>query len=273
MATTGLTILLSVVTFNFWGLPDVGFQVLSPLRAERRIAVCEELKKSKWDLVFLQEVWVKEDRDALKKCGYDHSLDLENTKLAIDSGLLTLSRYPLGRPDRLTYAQPTQPNISSDGESLVRKSAILARLEHPNGAVWVAQTHLVSVYDEKNDAYEARRLQQLKAFVKWATGRAGSEPLIVGGDLNITPHQPLWKEVRAQLKDFTEAPQALDACTICPPNPLHEVNEGKPDHLFISPGAFADSGDTVLKDTFTHEKDAIPLSDHYGWQTSFRIER
>jgi len=269
VAATGL-ILLSVVTFNFWGLPDLGFQVLSPLRNERREALCEALKKSKWDVVLLQEVWVKEDRVALKKCGYDHALDLDDGKLPIDSGLLTLSRYPITHQDRLTYLQPKQTEISSDGESLVRKSANIIRIKLPETNVWVAQTHLVSVYDEKNDTYEKQRSQQLHSFVKWAKARAGVEPLVLGGDLNITPEQPLWREVETLLEGYTQAPEAKNACTICPPNPLHDTNEGKPDHLFGSPMAKAVSGETALDKPF--EK-SIPYSDHFGWQTTFSIER
>ncbi len=272
MGTAGLTFIFTALTFNFWGLPEVGFQVLSPLRVERREALCEQLKKAAWDIVFLQEVWLAKDREALKKCGYPHSIDKDSARLPLDSGLLTLSRWPLEQAQRLTYSQPTNDLLSLDGEGIARKSAIIARVLPPNGpAFWAAETHLISVYDEKNDTYLLRRRQQLQAFVFWAKQRAGKEALVIGGDFNIALHQPLWKEMKEMLNNFSTAPENEDSCTICPPNPLHEVNEGKPDHLFISTPGVAEKGAVVLDKPFEVDKEDVPLSDHYGWETRFTL--
>ena len=44
MQTAGLLSLISVLTFNIWGVPNAGFRVVSPMRAERIVGICAELR-------------------------------------------------------------------------------------------------------------------------------------------------------------------------------------------------------------------------------------
>lgn len=268
MANAGL-MLLQVLTFNIWGVPDVGFQVVSPLREERIAAICERLREGDWDVVLLQEAWIAKDRRSLEKCGYKYIVDMDNARMAIDSGLMILSKHPVQEKDRLTY--PTSTSLSTDGEDLARKSAIIAKIQLPDGPVWVANTHLVSNYDKKNDKYLGRRRRQLEAFAAWAKRKAGSEPLVVGGDLNIDLKDPLWKDVGEQFKGFVEAPESAKACTLCPPNTMHRENEGKVDHLLASPGSEAKQGAVAMEKLLDHDGLKISLSDHLGWGTTFAL--
>lgn len=270
-----MSLLLTIVTLNLWGLPDLGFRVLAPLREERVAKVCEILrtqydKSDGWDVVLLQEVWVLEDRDKLAKCGFPHVVDMENRRVPLDSGLLVLSRFPVQDKRRLTYPAPGGIPTSSDGEDIANKSAIAARLSHPSGRFfWIANTHLISVYDYEKDVYAERRRQQLRAFARWAIRLADKEPLIVGGDLNIRPQDMLWKDVTDAFKGFVEAPEAVKACTICPPNTNHRVNEGKVDHLLASAPATARDGKVAFDELLEVEDVKVSLSDHFGWATWF----
>ena len=144
------TILLSVLTLNIWGLPGGKQLGLAPFKESRVQGICRELKKGQWDAIFLQEAWQKEDRQFLKTCGYPYSLDSNDPRLAIDSGLLILSRYPLHKAQRLTYPPlDLDASVLEEGEALARKSADLVQMEHPEaGPVWLANTHLVSYYGE-----------------------------------------------------------------------------------------------------------------------------
>lgn len=275
MANAGL-ILVSVLTLNIWGLPDIGFKILSPLRKERVAAICAKLKEASarrngWDIVLLQEVWVEKDRRNLQKCGYPFYAEVEDGSLPLDTGLLVLSKYKIIETERLTYPALLRFNLSEeDGESFARKSALLVKIEHPGiGNLWVANTHLVSQYSQTNDVYESSRRRQFIAFAEWASSMAGKEPLILGGDWNFGPRMPLWSLIEIHLKGFSQGTATLNACTICPPNTMHTVNEGKVDHLFGSSHFSKVEGRQAMTEPMILPDLTMSLSDHFGWEATF----
>jgi len=290
MAASGMLALvpvLQILSLNIWGLPDAGFRVLSPLREERVALICEELKRGSWDVVLLQEAWVTKDRETLRYCGYPHFLDLDDPTLVSDSGLIILSRYPLERGERLQYGNSADPgSVFTDGEAFARKSALVARVNHPDGAFWVGNTHLISFYeqesanDQSTDRYYPARVQQLRNFATWtlAKAHAASEPLIIGGDLNF-PRLPS-RETRNWINEsglegvfsFPLMPsRAEENCTICPPNRMHKFNEGRVDYLLAGPGFRALDSSQAMKAEFEPEPGFFfNLSDHYGWQARFQ---
>ena len=281
MPITRLLGLLHILTLNVWALPDLGFHVVCPFRGERIAQICVELKAQSakpdsWDVVLLQEAWLSEDREALKHCGYPYSVDLDNHAKVIDSGTMILSRYPLEEAARLTYsALSGNTQLNLDGEAMARKSAIIARVMRPDtGPYWVSTTHLISTYDEKNDKYAEARKTQFTSWIDWAQKKAGTEPLVLGGDLNFGPGMPLWDEIPQLLSTFKQSAGADQACTLCPPNVMHVSNEGKVDHIFGSAQLKPVSGGirfdqpTVLATPGLK----LPVSDHFGWETVFQLE-
>jgi endonuclease/exonuclease/phosphatase family metal-dependent hydrolase len=272
-------ITLTFLTFNFWGLPDLGFRVLSPLRTERAEELCRRFsevskKREGWDVIFLQEVWVAEDRARFTHCGYSYVADEEDDSLPLDSGLMILSRYPLAQVQRYTYPmQAGMGHLTEDGEGLARKSALVALVNHPMaGAIWVANTHLVSDYRASsggNDTYLELRRQQFSAFLSWTEEVSWGRPLVIGGDWNFGPKDPLWDELRPTLAQASEAPGADQAATLAPPNTMHAVTEGKVDHLFGLQGAVAHQGGIALTAPLKVDDLSISLSDHWGFSTNF----
>lgn len=275
MANAGLAILLHVLTLNIWGLPDVGFHVLAPLRSERVTAICESLKdesrrENGWQIILLQEAWLAEDRKKLKACGYRYSVDLEDPSRLLDSGLLILSRYPIGKSARLIFSAPPTADFQ-DGESFARKGAIIASVQHPAGPIWIANTHLISQYSQTHDTYFETRKRQFLSFYKWATDTVGNEPLILGGDFNFGPGNELWTILEETLLGFSEAAESKLNCTICPPNTMHKENEGKVDHLFASSPFKAVAGSQAFTSPVPISDFSIHVSDHFGWQTTFEV--
>ncbi len=282
---------LNVLTLNVWGLPAIGFLVPSPMRAERMTAICEVLREQAalpalegWDVILLQEVWTAEDRTTLKNCGYTHSVDLENTQRALDSGLMILSRFPLREGKKLVFSeQASGDQAVSTGEAFTTKSALIAEVElAADQHVLVANTHLTSFYtrDEANDAFLVTRRVQWRQLVQWTLQnrrtQAGSpQPVILGGDFNFGPGFAQWREMDSSLGTWSQAPGAEAACTICPPNLMHSENEGKVDHLVGLSGLSAVSGQTEFTGTFTIPRPAsfqAPYSDHFGYSTVFRLD-
>lgn len=278
MADAGLAIVLHLLTLNIWGIPDLGFQVLAPLKQERVAAICETLRTSSqqaggWDIVLLQEVWVRKDRETLKNCGYAHAGEAENKNIPLDSGLLILSKYPIEKVERLIYPAPTVFPVVPDGEALARKSTLLVKIEHPEaGGVWVGNTHLVAQY-ATNDIYQTTRSEQFKMMTRWSLEKAGTDPLILGGDWNFNPESPLWPLVAEKLAGFTESPNAKDFCTVCPPNTMHQTSEGKIDHLFASSHFQVGDGALAFTEPLSINDFQISVSDHFGWQTSVSLAK
>jgi endonuclease/exonuclease/phosphatase family metal-dependent hydrolase len=266
--------LIHVLSLNIWGVPDVGYRVTSPFLPERMAGICSELKKAHdaqagWDVVLIQEAWTPEERNTLKNCGYPYEADLEDSSRVIDSGLMILSRYPLKDVERLTYpAFADGLDDITDGEAFAHKSALRATVEDPAGPYRVADSHLISIYGEPDRYLEIRRAQ-MRSFVEWSQENLGTMPLILGGDLNFGPGTPEWPELKSLLAGFGQAPGAEAACTVCPPNVMHDHNEGKYDHLFGSPGLAAVEGGITLTKPIQVGGVPINLSDHFGWETTF----
>jgi endonuclease/exonuclease/phosphatase family metal-dependent hydrolase len=262
----------AVLTLNIWGLPDLGFKVLAPLREERVQGICEALKKATAEVVLLQEAWLESDRKMLRTCGYSYYADLNNPTQPLDSGLMILSKWPLEKTTALTYAAlPAQFSEGGDGEFLARKGALLTRVLPANRpAYWVGNTHVVSQYKaDAQDDYRLIRKAQLKRFASWVAENVGQEPVIIGGDWNTGPQSTLWVEVQPFFAAYQADPQSAGACTLCPPNTMHSTNEGRVDHLMGSTHFAPVSGAVSFADPLVFPDFKISLSDHFGWKTEF----
>lgn len=269
------TILLSVLTLNIWGLPGGKNLGLAPFKEGRLRGICGELKKGKWDAVFLQEVWQKEDRKILKNCGYLYSLDSNDPRLPIDSGLLLLSRYPLQKAQRLTYP-PLELNSSvlEEGEAIARKSADLVQMDHPDGGpIWLAHTHLVSYYGgDGSDKYFEVRRAQFVSFVDWVKERVEDSPVVVGGDWNFGAHNPdLWREKEVELLGFRASKESEKFTTLSKDNVFQKEDQGRVDHLFASKHFEPYQGTLSMHHRIGYFGFSINLSDHFGWAEEFHL--
>src|SRR5262249_31109496 len=122
--------------------------------------------------------------------------------------------------------------------------------------------------------YLETRRAQLRELAAWVASIAGSDPVLLGGDLNFGASDPLWSEIATLFPGFTDAPGSAQACTICPPNAMHSRNEGKVDHLLGSPGIVVSGGGIAFDQPITIEGIETNYSDHFGWQSRFsRPER
>ena len=269
---------LTVLTLNIWGLPGDGFWGPAPHRGERVKKICEVLKNSVqsnsgWDAVFLQEVWLKEDRKTLRHCGYTEFSDPNNSNLLIDSGLLILSKFPLSRAKRLTYpAIPLDADVINEGEALAKKAAHLVKMSHPKiGDVWLGNTHLVSYYGEgEKDKYAGMRKEQFKAFVEWVFQSVGNHPVVLGGDWNFGPEQNLLWELKIRLlPDFVVSPEAFLFTTLSKDNVFQEEDQDRVDHLYASPHFQSHRGDLAMNKPFSFKGKTLNLSDHFGWTEIF----
>lgn len=276
-AEPALPRIVRALTFNVWGLPA---EWLAPRRAERMRALCRTLarhgrRRDGWDVVLLQEVWLHGDRAALARCGYRHVADADDGSL--ESGLLILSRWPMSRVARHTFAENGSWRHPATGEVLVDKGALAARVAHPRRPFWVVNTHLVANYaHDGGPSFTEQRRRQFEEVATLARAHLDDAPVIVGGDFNFGPRGPaferIWDVLARLLPGFRAAPGADEHCTACPPNPACARAIGKLDHLFGSSGLVPRRGALALHEAIAAGDDPpLQLSDHFGWQTEFEI--
>lgn len=169
------------LTYNVWGLP-----IAAPDTETRIEEICKILKtgyyEEKWDFVFLQEVWMPQSRKTLKQCGFPHSVDEDRSGSFIhhyDSGLMILSRYPIIEKIRKKYkSNGSWWNFRLDGEYAAAKSGLFAKIAHPDGNIWIANTHLVARHG--HEPYVKQREEQFKTLVNWTKEISHELPFILG---------------------------------------------------------------------------------------------
>lgn len=283
---------MKIATFNIFRLPEI----FGTTRGQERVKkICEILKDEShpehgsWDILLLQEVWVKKARKRLKRCGYEYSMDVNN-KLSgreggLDSGLVILSKYPIIEKHRLVFnTQGPLHRALIDGEALVDKSVYLAKIVHPSGeSIWVANTHLIANYleadkgtDEKRKRdYRKEREEQFIQMSHWLKSKTKDEPLILGGDLNMGDHPRLrdnvWNNFQNYFQNFKQAEHdRAEVSTTSPENYFRTARneEGKVDHLFASEHFEIHSGAVVFNQKFESKRGKIiNYSDHYAWES------
>lgn len=278
---------LKVLTYNVWDLGGVR----GDYTTERLTEICRRFSESGadgrdgWDVIFVQELWPQARGHVFDDCGYEFIADVEDydnqplhavavffdwlgLKTKMDTGLRTLSRYPIVETKRLTYSVGGYlSRFFTDGEYAIRKSAMAAKVMHPSwGPVWTVNTHLVSAY--KDEMYLAHRGIQLQELSDWIKAELSDSPVVLGGDFNFGPKMTEFATLKSYdpkfwegllpilFEGYTQAPNADDACTYCASqnvfvaerNPY--AGDHKIDHLFVSPSFEVGGGHVVLNEKF-----------------------
>ncbi|MEK7690849.1 MAG: endonuclease/exonuclease/phosphatase family protein, partial [Bdellovibrionota bacterium] len=227
MNLSAIFTVVNVVTLNIWGLPPIPGSDLAPHRTERVDRICSVLREQAsdpkgWDIVLLQEAWVTRDRKKLANCGYSFVVDRDIPFALVDSGLMILSRYEI-EPESIARRNFSVggdlAGIFADGEILARKAGLIAKVLHPKvGPVWVANTHLIAVYDRAPDPdrYFSERQEQISEYLAWIQETVDRNPVIIGGDFNFGRGSRQWDWLKEKLPTFVQAPDADEFCTFQP---------------------------------------------------------
>lgn len=280
---------LKVLTYNVWGLGvdfgAIGVVNLSEETDERIPRICNLLKKGDWDIVLLQEIWRVRDREIMTACGFPYQVDLDGYNPIPRSGLMILSRFPFQESVRCKFAKNGSWWHPQDGECVSAKSGLYGQITHPSaGLIWVGNTHLVSSYPP-NYIYADQRAEQLRFFASEALRLGKDGPMILGGDFNMAPEgksfEPIFNQIPELLPQFSRLITGA-LCTSCGDNPWNkDGGAGLIDFLFGSRHFEPIRGGVRFQDR-VQDKDAFyeslslneirPLSDHYGWETTFEFK-
>lgn len=201
-----LTNKLKILTYNAWGLKIGPFSIAKDYKA-RIYALPSEIYKLNPDIIFLQEVWKKIDRDylikELQKRGFKYAFYKSDghpkikkwrknfswlNRLMLGNGLLIISKHPIN--------METSKVVSFSGhtakeEFFTRKGAIFCEIELKGlGPISCVNTHLGSVdyfskklkFNPTQKNVQTSQLKELEEFIKRIPTNS---PLFIGADLNI----------------------------------------------------------------------------------------
>ncbi len=258
-------IVLRVLTFNAFVVPFRSDHLAARERMGPAIGALRP------DLVALQEVWHREDAEALAHALADEGLAHQRwfasaATLAYGSpGLLIASRYPLSRTHYQPYTAGTLPLAAWHLDWFSGKGIVEVEVETPLGPIRFVNTHLHAAY-ATHDYFGVRLGQaaELLAYVgpgsgDQTAGERADSPLILAGDLNARPD-----ELPARLLRSGAGLKAVGAAGI--------------DSILIRGGRrlaaeVLDSA-RVLDETVTYDDGSQGrLSDHAGVMASIALSR
>jgi exonuclease III len=197
---------LKVLTYNTWGLKVGPFSIAKDYSA-RIYSLPSEIFRLAPDIIFLQEIWKKSDREylinELGKRGYQFSFYKSDqhpkvrqwkgyfkwlNKLMLGNGLLIISKNPINLASGKVFSFSAH---TATEEFFTRKGALFCEINVPGiGDVNCVNTHLGSVdYNNKKLRFHSKQkhmqdvqLNELDHFIK---ALPKDKPLFIGADLNI----------------------------------------------------------------------------------------
>ncbi len=179
---------LRFLTYNVWGVPWHS----SKRHLLRFECILEQLGRRAFDVVCLQEVWVKRGRLFQNHRRFPfHAVSRKRLGLFQHDGLLTLSRHPIIESQSLPFS--TRASV----ERVVRKGALFTRIMTPLGELEVFNVHLASTSHFLSESYASEiRASQIEELSRWVRmlHRKGSTVLVCG-DFNIDAQSELYPEL------------------------------------------------------------------------------
>ena len=179
---------IKVASFNVWGL------LISKHRKDRMKAIAEHLKSSDYEVVGLQELWMRKDYEQLAEElseAFPFSYYFKSGQ--IGSGMATFSKFPIKQAMFHRFMLNGQAHHIWHGDWWSGKGVGLTRIAvSQNFTINFYNTHLHAEYDKEEQYYLGHRisqLQQLLQFVQMSSAVPESEKYlnVIVGDLNTMP--------------------------------------------------------------------------------------
>jgi len=269
---------LKALTLNCWGL----YEPISKLRTSRIKAIGEELAKSEYDIVMLQEIWIESDYEllcslVLKTMPYVHYFHSG----MFGSGLCIFSKYPIMETFQHAYRLCGFPHKVMHGDWFGGKAVGLAVIQCAQHRINVYVTHTHAGYGAGADyaTHKAVQAYELSQFIRQTS--SGCDGVLVAGDLNDTSDHPYinliknnanlhdaWSDQRCQ-HDDNEGNTSNSWPTIRP-----TVSSSRIDYILYRNNT---GFDMICDECFTTMK-KIPgqtynFSDHLGVAAHFTLKR
>merc|ERR1711874_404564 len=202
---------LRVMTYNTWGIPHT---FGSKDKEERMEKIGHLLSRGDYDLVLLEELWMRPDHETIKSSlgpelymtEYD---DLNKCQGTIwpwgCSGLAIISRFPILERNFTQFTdQGPFSHIFSDGEYFSGKGVGRVAISPKEGIeVDVFVTHTIS--EDSNYEIREKQVDELIGLVEVSK----ADFIILGGDFNASPMMELDKTYNKVKKVMTDTFQEI----------------------------------------------------------------
>jgi sphingomyelin phosphodiesterase 2 len=243
---------LKILTLNCWGIP-----YFSKKRAQRIKAIINTIKKSDWDVVALQEVWLKNDRLKIEReAGFKFVTSFENKKL-IGSGMMLLSRYEILETSFYEFCAKGLSYKLKEFDFHTGKGIGFASIKTPFGVIPFFNTHLIADYSAHSKSASNRifRLAQIAEVVAFVESKV-EDSFIFCGDLNTSENDLEFRlfSTRLRIKKLFAQESTFD-------------NKRRIDHILV--GSFSESYKfevMKIQNVLTEVVESIGMkhSDHEG---------
>lgn len=252
---------LKVLTLNCWGLPFI-----TPQKNKRLDAIIEILKGGAWDIVALQEVWLRSDQNRIvAKSGFPHHKIFRESGRWISSGMLILSKHPIIKTDFHPFRVTGFPHKFNEGDFHAHKGVGFALIETPSGEIPFFCAHLIAKYSKRQEQDPNRvfRIAQVMESISFIRKTVPDRGFILAGDLNAENHD-LEIEAICGLSGISQQRS-------------HRIrsDQKKLDHILC--GASQGSRDfAVVGEALVFRKKRrfeLRFSDHYGVSASIRWQK
>ncbi|XP_010582947.1 PREDICTED: sphingomyelin phosphodiesterase 2 [Haliaeetus leucocephalus] len=279
-----LTLQLRIFDLNCWAI-----RYLSKRRQERVQLIGDMLRRERFDLVLLQEVWSEQDYSDLKaRLGGCYPFSHYFRSGVIGSGLCIFSRFPILDTLLYQYSLNGYPYMLQHGDWFCGKSVGLVIIKISGILFNVYVTHLHAEYCREKDAYLPHRLVQaweLAQFIRHTSKAA--DVVLLGGDLNMHPEDVGirllrgWTGLRDAFAEATRFEGCEDGCTLIPNNCFTVKTELLPfplgiriDYiLYKAISSFTVKCEELKTTTGTAPGMDIPFSDHEAVMATLHIRR
>ncbi|NWU89905.1 NSMA phosphodiesterase, partial [Upupa epops] len=262
---------------------------LSKRRQERVGLIGDWLRRQRFDLVLLQEIWSEQDyTDLVARLGSCYPFSHYFRSGVIGSGLCVFSRFPILDTLLYQYSLNGYPYMLQHGDWFCGKSVGLLLMGGLTAVLPPSSHQLHAEYCREKDGYLPHRLVQaweLAQFIRHTSKAA--DVVLLGGDLNMHPQDVGIRLLRGctGLRDaFAEAAHfegCEDGCTLIPKNCFTIKTELLPfpqgiriDYiLYKAVSSFTVQCEELRTTTGTAPGMDIPFSDHEAVMATLHIQR
>lgn len=262
----------NVFSLNCWGL------YISRHRKERFGYLAQYLRDqaTAYNVVALQEVWIKSDYDSLRqKLSAVFPFSHYYRSGIIGSGLVVFSRHPISRVAFHRYALGGSPGRIWHGDWYAGKGIALAQVEVlPGCIVDVFITHTHANYGKGHQGYLAERISQLWEILQFV--QVQSDPMalaVIAGDFNTEKHDLPYRLMKdSPLMDCHH--QTIGYTSNTPENDYssRRSTPTKIDYIFHLPRRGAICTDAAILHDRLLPGQHKSISDHQPLTASFKLE-
>ena len=173
---------LRLLSYNIWGLPGW----MTGARSGRYPRIARELERLDPDILLLQEAWTAKARKSAPATGsWWIARAAGQHTFFQQSGLMTLSKFPIIGGGFYPFSRAAFP------DRLVTKGILKTTLCLPGGSI----LNVWNVHLQEGGPDAVRRSQVQELVSRVAAAEDGQIADLVGGDFNITPESPFYREL------------------------------------------------------------------------------